>query len=514
MSEDDTVDSPAVLLFHLPSQSLCGIDLLSFTTTPQFSGLKHLPPGWHFVFCSPTHSLSVRHGTWFRVSNPFEDGLIEAAIGSAATGGGGWRPDIFVLNWDFEKEELIPEVDETAVLRARGNLGSLWKKSLAPYRQSSSASRASEQVGGADTEEEDNHWEQLIDCIDSDLLDRITSQKHRKRKRGQGHQYFSLSSISSSEQDVDELSGIEVKARSDENQLPGDVPDSHELNFFKIDLKRTWRPGAIGRERTDAAQDRTWSLNNIIHSQCPANDLAIVGEIQFTFIMVLTLNNWSCFEQWRRLVSLCLTCTNAIRERARLFIKLFRTLRLQIERCGNEDGGMFDLQGDTGTLLHDLLLKFRKNVESLEGTVEKQDVIDEVDEVEQLLSSSHGFDFHTNILRRGMVNLEDGERVELDMNDADEAAEEGDYAPQIVSLTEEQFAKLGGEGAVMNQNEINDLLRKSKLQNDMAHTIEASEGDDDTDDEIDERILSGTATESNDLYEDETEEADEMDLRF
>ena len=38
------------------------------------------------------------------------------------------------------------------------------------------------------------------------------------------------------------------------------------------------------------------------------------------------------------------------------------------------------------------------------------------------------------MLKRCMLELEDGERVEMDMNDADEEDETGEYAPVVVEL--------------------------------------------------------------------------------
>jgi A1 cistron-splicing factor AAR2 len=46
----ETADSAALLLLDLPQGALAGIDILSFTTTPRFQGVKNIPDGFHFAF--------------------------------------------------------------------------------------------------------------------------------------------------------------------------------------------------------------------------------------------------------------------------------------------------------------------------------------------------------------------------------------------------------------------------------------------------------------------------------
>jgi A1 cistron-splicing factor AAR2 len=46
----ETADSSALLLLDLPQGALAGIDILSFTTTPRFRGVKNIPDGVHFAF--------------------------------------------------------------------------------------------------------------------------------------------------------------------------------------------------------------------------------------------------------------------------------------------------------------------------------------------------------------------------------------------------------------------------------------------------------------------------------
>lgn len=108
--------SAAVLLLDLPPAALAGIDLLSFTTTPRFRGVKDLPPGLHFVFTGSSTAFSVRHGIWFRVQD---------------------RHQLTITRWQQPDEILAIDVNETERLRWRANIGEIWEKGLTPYRQSS-----------------------------------------------------------------------------------------------------------------------------------------------------------------------------------------------------------------------------------------------------------------------------------------------------------------------------------------------------------------------------------------
>lgn len=483
----ETASTPTVLLLNLPPNALGGIDLLSFSTTPRFQGVKNLPAGFHFVFTGSTSTLSVRHGAWFQVkSNKTSD-----------------SPPLFIKKWDSASETLLDEQDETARLRQRANLGSIWREGLTPYRQSTSKNNNT-----IDQEETDD-FPQLTANITPALLTRIT---------GATPDHWALTSASSAQRDLDDIPGL--------TSAESRIQPEKELVFLPIDLKQTWRPGATGRERTDAAQDRSWALGDLVEHVCTdGNVLEVLGELQFCFLMVLTLNNWSCLEQWKRILTLLFTSKAAVLTHSDLFVRTIATLRLQLGHSLDASGGLFDLTEEGGALLKNLLARFRKGLEELGGLGEQskqngqgehdgqskqngqneldsialQDVTEELDDLEDYLRSTHGWQFGGSFAKSGMLQLEDGEEVRMDTTAFDEEDESGEYAPVIVDLTPDQARLLGASGEVEG---LSGRLSRSSLRR-----LEDDGGSDESE--------SGEGEDEDEEEEEEEEEADleDMDAR-
>ncbi|KAL4910471.1 A1 cistron-splicing factor [Aspergillus multicolor] len=214
----------------------------------------------------------------------------------------------------------------------------------------------------------------------------------------------------------------------------------------------TWREGAIGRERTEAARDKSWALGEIIHgfetSQLRPDPLAtddiaegeaqILGELQFTFLMGLTLMNYSCLQQWKRLLRLILTCRSAIVDRASFIAEVLSLLLTQLQRADDVEGGLFDQLGSEGgaegaDFLRKMLKGFRTAMnEVLEDESGMSPVTREFARLEEWVREEYDWELDRDaVLRKGMVQLEDGEEVELEMVDHDD---EEEYAPVVVNL--------------------------------------------------------------------------------
>ncbi|KAK3068908.1 hypothetical protein LTR53_013172 [Teratosphaeriaceae sp. CCFEE 6253] len=469
----EIADSSALLLLDLPKEALAGIDLLAFTVTPRFRGVKALPPGLHFAFVGASTAFSERHGIWFDVPR----------------GVPGDAPPLIITKWDASSETLVAVTDEAEQLKWRANLGSIWREGLTPYRQTTAGK------GDADEQEELVDWAKLTSHIASPLLSRIT---------GGDTNHWTLSSGSSAARDLEDIPGLTHES----------ISADKTLNFLPIDLKQTWRPGATGRERTEAAQDRSWALNDVIAHHCSdSNMLEILGELQFAFLMLLTLNNFSCLEQWKRLLTLLLTSRAAATARPELFVHALSTLTLQLQHCRLADTGLIDLTDDSGSLLRHLLTRFRAGLETLPSAdLGLQDILDELDELEDFLRMEHRWQFGGAFAKAGVLELEDGEEVAVETTAFDAEDETGEYAPVVVELTAEQARMLGegGQGGVGGGG----AAEVEKLHASLSRTSlhEAATSSDGSDDEsTDEDVAAGA---SSDEEEEETEELEDMDARY
>jgi A1 cistron-splicing factor AAR2 len=418
-----TTINNSILLLNLPPKALAGIDLLSFTASPRFHGIKNVPPGLHFVFAASDTTLSVRNGAWLYVSP------------------GQGSPQVFVKKWDETTEDLIAETSQAEILRCKANIGSIWKDGLTPYRQSVQEGDSGAEDGWS---EESTDWSNLTSRITPTMLSRIC---------GLNPDHWSLTSASSASQDLEQIPGLELS-----NSI---LNPEKELRFLPIDLKKTWRDGATGRERTQAAQDRSWFLGDLVNHHCQASDqrgreFEILGELQFAFLMVLTLNNNSCLEQWKRILQLLFTCQQAIKERSNFYLELLRVLRMQLGHCADTDAGLFDMNEVGGGFLKLLFTRFRRSLDDFDGKW-KSDLVDELEDLQDYLQKAFGWELDGSYVKRGLLELEDGERVEMDVNGADEDDELGDYAPTLVELTPQQLQLMSGsdvaEGAEESEEE-------------------------------------------------------------
>ncbi|PGH16645.1 hypothetical protein AJ80_05147 [Polytolypa hystricis UAMH7299] len=465
--------TPTILISSLPPKTLIGIDLVTFTSTSDFHGIKNLPAGAHFLYHGTTESFSLRSGEWFFVASQQQLQREHNGFPGASRG-----IDVRLRKWDAGIEGLVP-VDEGTeaglqeAMRQRANLGRLWQAGrLFAYRQSVATAVAAAAEEEEEEEEEEqpeekgeeglershhnrggDDWHLLTNSISPSVLSRILGTT-TPDKDVDGRPRWVVSSASSAAQDTDHIPGLTTAEVAGAGGVAGE--QEKDLRFLPIDLKRTWREGAVGRERTEAAQDRSWALGDIIrryHDVDPKEnggsttaeddetrgEAHVLGEMQFTFLMVLTLMNFSCLEQWKRLLGLILTCRAAIGARRGFFVKVLRLLKLQLRHCDDVEGGLFEMDGDDGgALLRKLLTGFRKVVDGdFAGGNGVPDVQRELELLETWVQREYGWETRQGaIVRRGMVELEDGERVELEISGTEEDDETGDYAPVVVDLGE------------------------------------------------------------------------------
>lgn len=455
--------SPTLLLPQLPPKTLVGIDLITFTSTANFHGIKDLPNGWHFVYTGTTESLSLRCGAWFHVGEPSTTSPSNDDAALVVARDPGSSPEIYIWKWNTDSESLVSQkadsdTDRQEAMRYKANLGGIWQSGgLFRYRSRVTPSMLSNQVGPSQNESVPAHkddeiedsgrrdWRDLTNCISADLLSRIIG---RPEADVDNHLRWTVTSASTAGRDADHIPGLGQTEETYGTKEMG-FEQEREFGFLPIDLKRTWREGAIGRERTEAAQDRSWALSDLI-LRCSTStsggtavdertgEAQILGELQFTFLMVLTMMNFSCLQQWKRLLELILTCRRAILDREDFMSDVVRLLLRQLQRCDDVEGGLFEIDGDEGgAFLRDLLMKIRRTVDQIVEKGIDSKVKAELEKLETWVKEEYDWELkRESILRRGILQLEDGEEVEMDMDDNDEDEETGEYAPVVVDLDE------------------------------------------------------------------------------
>ncbi|KAK5458457.1 hypothetical protein LTS15_004539 [Exophiala xenobiotica] len=419
------MDATTILIVSLPPKTFIGLDLVSFTSSPKFHGITKVPPGLHFLYTGTDASLSIRHGRWLHVVPSTTQPL--------------------VLQWDAATETL--DLLDPNCPPARSAINSLLSRGLVDYtalqdatsdlasRDASAANSPTHDAETGDDERADStDWPSLISHISRPLLTRVLSTD------------WAISSISSAPSDTESIPGLShLEASKALHQSP--------LNLVPVNLKQTWSDADIGRTRTDRARDRSWYLSHLIDTVTPAGkDKAvgareILGEVQFCFLMILTLANYSCLEQWKRLLNVLLTCQAALDEVQGFFVEVVRVLAMQVRHFDDVEGGMFEMRDEGGSawlrsvwgrfrgVVEDAFSKGKDETEGKEtGTskVGEQGLMKEVENLQRLFEEKYGWTSEKDVLRRGMLELEDGERIEVSMAGVDEDEETGEYAPLIV----------------------------------------------------------------------------------
>ncbi|KAL8702098.1 MAG: hypothetical protein Q9201_004571, partial [Fulgogasparrea decipioides] len=316
-------------------------------------------------------------------------------------------------------EQLVPcsEDEGWTYVNERGGAQVVYEKYLTPYRQSAGASSSH------DHDSKEGAWEYLTQHVRPELLTRFTKGEE-----------WTISSASSGIQDRDEIPGLSHKEVEDV------IGEEKELLMLGIDMKRTWREGAVGRERTEGARDRSWLLGDAVtrHEGEAGGGWgsANLGQTEVCFLMVLTLANYSCLEEWKRILAMILTCEKAVQETPSFFAEFLRLLKRQLERVNDVEGGLFDMSDDGGSFLKALLKGFKRILE--QSSEDKSEGVDEVkeefDDVEQWVREQYGWELGDEFARRGMLELEDGEMVEMETAEMEGEDESGEYAPVVVEL--------------------------------------------------------------------------------
>ncbi|KAH0441445.1 AAR2 protein [Colletotrichum camelliae] len=398
-----------VLIMDLPASFTIGYDSVSFTAR-EFFGVRDIPPGPHFFWVSETEASTTRCGFW---------------IVSSAT------EKIHVMQWDKFNEVVGEPASQVEARFQKDNIRDVYPK-LAPYqfralnanvKPAASASQRQSQSPDPEFARSTNIWQQLTNAISPSLLSRITA-----RQAGDWAVHTS-----------DRVKGaLMLPAEVElEKRIPN-VVASTELNFTFSQAAKTYDVESIGSARTEQAVDATAHL-----LAAGISDDDIIGELQFAFLVGMHLGNEACIQQWwHMLVSLVLKAYTLPLKRPELARSLLQTITAQL--VYNErylDGSVLDYGPSYARDLRMALIVYKRRLNELLlalnslATPEQALVGQAFSDLEAWVWK-FGWDIRSDYLRKGKMRLEDGEEVEVELDDLEAEDERGEFAPEMVELDE------------------------------------------------------------------------------
>ncbi|CAN6638582.1 A1 cistron-splicing factor Aar2p [Trichomonascus vanleenenianus] len=259
----------------VPDGWLVGIDTHYFNTTPQFRGIKNVPPN------EVEGGVHVVH--WGRDAQNLRSAYFFVAA----------LNETIRLKWDASSEAM--QLDEN---------GTSIDEREAMYMLNYPESDA-------------NKWMDLTDYITRSVLARIlppgmvdTATSSRKENKQL--------------EDILEQKG---QAISDSQKEP-------EFTFTEVDLKHTWPSHTSPAEVTKHSIDKSWYLTHVVLKRQSFDSL--MGELQLAFLLVLLLANYSAGQQWITIIELLLGCDDYPGENRQNYSLFFEILENQLKACPEE----------------------------------------------------------------------------------------------------------------------------------------------------------------------------------
>ncbi|CAE6931743.1 Aar2 [Symbiodinium natans] len=264
---------------------LFGLDYAAWSVGPRFMGVKLVPPGLHYLYCSASAAEDVglaRSGFFLHL-----------------------RPkDVAVFRWDPEGEELTRPSPDEELRYADGARSFDFDRNLGPYPL-----------------ELREPWAELTRHATAELAARIEPVSGRVRSKRAEYD-APPQSAENEEQDGDEVMADARKGAT--------IESNSSLFFSSVPRVRKGRTAA---EITQLHMDRTVQLEEMLEREYSGNELAMLGELQLAYIAFLLGQNADGFDQWRALLQLLCSCEEAAHRRSELYAELLRAFFAQLSQA-------------------------------------------------------------------------------------------------------------------------------------------------------------------------------------
>lgn len=395
------------VILDLPEIFTVAYDSLSFTAQ-NFVGVRDVPVGPHFFWVAHPSGVAARSGVWILTSESHHH--------------------VHVVQWDKYNEVLT----DATRSECRNHVESMptIHAQLVPYPDPSATNETRGELSASKIETNRSIWQQLTTHINSRVLNRIAGPQVggwfvHTLDRAHGALHFSPE--------------LEL-----ERAVPNKNLQQRELHFTFERTTRLFSLLSLGAERSQQAIDPTTYLMSQIED--PNSGLMyddLIGELQFSFIVGIHIGTDACLEQWWfMLLKLIIKAHLLVQRKPFLVAAMWHTVAAQITYTSEwmETSILDNSEAKCRELRIGLIIYKRRMEEFLQSD---ENLIEPIhlavgtafSRVEAVLTDL-GWDLTDDYVRRGMVMMEDGEEIELELTDLEAEDERGEWAPEIVEFDE------------------------------------------------------------------------------
>ncbi|OAA57242.1 AAR2 family protein [Cordyceps fumosorosea ARSEF 2679] len=348
-------------------------------------------------------------------------------VGCDDIAGGGGDGGQAVVRWDDAAEQLVDAgPDDLHAVTAPD------VEKLLPYHDPT--------AGGADearTAGGERTWGQLTSAITAELLSRVTGQRPLPQQSAVWHMST-----------TDRVRGEPPPSAAElamERQIAGTggppPPPPRELRFSLDQHAKTYSAARLGADRTRDATDATSYLLSALDGDVTEADL--VGEMQLAFLAGAHLGSDACIAQWFHASARLFLRAHALpRLRPSLAAAWLRALAAQLAHGGTRlEVPLGEMLGEARAReLRLALIVYKRRLQEEEEEEQGEGMMEVVMAFAGVEAAVAGegwdWDLGAEYVRRGRVVMEDGEEVELEMDELQAEDERGEWAPEVVELDE------------------------------------------------------------------------------